>query len=1234
MFKTLSHYSTIFLVNKLTSFRKLTVLTVAIISVALANVYFFSAKAAKPLEGTSQSCVLIGPGGRPDAQGPTGTNDDTGMAIFVNSDLIEADITNTLSNTGSSPDTFVITAPIIPDGFIVEASFNAGNQTRLTPLNNGGSVVAENVNPGEWRNLTVHIFPPADFSAGTNFDIVIQATSTSNPGCFNQTIDRVRFEPSDLTISKTHSPSSFVRGKTGSFTLTASNIGSEETKGLVTITDNIPAGLTPTNVSAGTGWNCGIAGQTVTCTTRDSLPVGATYSPININVNVADNAPSSIANTATISVNGDSNPDNNTATDNVNIGSESCVLVGPFEVPGATGPTSNNDDFTLRKLNAGQSLSPVGFVNTLTNTAATPGNFFISAPTIPNGFAVIASIDSGNTFVSLNSGGRLITPTPVNPGEQRNIDVRITLPSGLPVNTDFDVVIQVAADSDPNCFNQTIDRIRLEPKPDPAQPNLSLVKNAKDVNGGVLLPGDVIEYSLTLSNPSQESVTNAFIAEFIPADVTYIANSVQITSGANAGAKTDAIRDDEVDYYPPSPAGTGNGQINIFTGTGTGINKGGTLAPGESTTVAFRVMVNSTVPCNTVINNGADWGGNDFYAAGKSNISSVMVGCLPDLTISKKHNPSEFVRGETGEFTLTAVNPGAAATSEAVIVTDTIPAGLQPVSASGAGWNCGIAGQTVTCMRGDSLAAGAGYPPITVSVNVTTAAPSTVTNIAMVSGGGEANTTNNTATDTVNIVNSPPCTLIGPFAQPAATGLTGNNDDFTLRNVHFQLANGVTTVAGSVGFINTLTNNGGTPGQIIISAANIPPGFTVTASIDSGATFTILNNGGMLITPTPVNPGEQRNLDVRISVPTGLMVNTFYDVEIQASAGNCVNRTIDRIKPDPIPDPNLTLVKGVVDLNGGVVLPGDVLEYSLTLSNPSSKSVSNTFIADYIPSNVTYVANSVRITSGPGSSPDTKTDAIGDDVADYFPPSTGNNGQLNIFTGKGAAINAVASPDRERRGGTLDPGDSTTVSFRVTVNANVSCGSVINNGADWGGDLVYPGGSSNTATVVTCQATTCQTLCFRSAAYFSLNFGTNQIPNGTVLIGGSNSNSKVSTSDRRVKSALDGTMGALNREFVAAQLNLLNGSGIAAANIASILASPIRCYKIDFAEVTVTTSTLSPNSTMFELFQQAEAVAKRDAGRLTRDGCVLTKILNQLNGNSLSSFCHQTAGSIDFGSCQ
>ncbi len=49
-------------------------------------------------------------------------------------------------------------------------------------------------------------------------------------------------------------------------------------------------------------------------------------------------------------------------------------------------------------------------------------------------------------------------------------------------------------------------------------------------------------------------------------------------------------------------------------------------------------------------------------------------------------------------------------------VSDTLPAGLTATAISGTGWSCTLS--TLTCTRSDALAAGAIYPPITVTVNV------------------------------------------------------------------------------------------------------------------------------------------------------------------------------------------------------------------------------------------------------------------------------------------------------------------------------------------------------------------------------------------------------------------------------------------------------------------------------------------------------------------------------------
>ena len=83
-------------------------------------------------------------------------------------------------------------------------------------------------------------------------------------------------------------------------------------------------------------------------------------------------------------------------------------------------------------------------------------------------------------------------------------------------------------------------------------------------------------------------------------------------------------------------------------------------------------------------------------------------------------------------------------------LTDSLPVGLSATALSGTGWNCTLS--SLTCTRGDALPAGTSYPVITLTVTVASNAPSTVTNTASVSGGGESNTSNDSAADSTSIV--------------------------------------------------------------------------------------------------------------------------------------------------------------------------------------------------------------------------------------------------------------------------------------------------------------------------------------------------------------------------------------------------------------------------------------------------------------------------------------------------
>jgi uncharacterized repeat protein (TIGR01451 family) len=160
----------------------------------------------------------------------------------------------------------------------------------------------------------------------------------------------------DLSMTKEHTPD-FVAGGTSTLRLVVSNVGNLASDGsTVTVTDTLPAGFASFANPVGDGWSCSTSDRTITCTRSGALAQGASFPPIFIDVTVADPAPASIVNTATVSGGGDANPDNNTATDVGGAAQQADVQITKTATPG-TVLSGQTVQFTLTVLNAGPSTA-------------------------------------------------------------------------------------------------------------------------------------------------------------------------------------------------------------------------------------------------------------------------------------------------------------------------------------------------------------------------------------------------------------------------------------------------------------------------------------------------------------------------------------------------------------------------------------------------------------------------------------------------------------------------------------------------------------------------------------------------------------------------------------------------------------------------------------------------------------------------------------------------------------
>ena len=95
---------------------------------------------------------------------------------------------------------------------------------------------------------------------------------------------------------------------------------------------------------------------------------------------------------------------------------------------------------------------------------------------------------------------------------------------------------------------------------------------------------------------------------------------------------------------------------------------------------------------------------------------TVNAAVQTDLALTLTATPDPVNEGNALMYTINATNVGPARAS-GVVVSDTLPAGVTFVRASGAGWSCSFTNGVVTCTRA-SLAVGAA-PPIAVVVTPT-----------------------------------------------------------------------------------------------------------------------------------------------------------------------------------------------------------------------------------------------------------------------------------------------------------------------------------------------------------------------------------------------------------------------------------------------------------------------------------------------------------------------------------
>jgi large repetitive protein len=214
----------------------------------------------------------------------------------------------------------------------------------------------------------------------------------------------------------------------------------------------------------------------------------------------------------------------------------------------------------------------------------------------------------------------------------------------------------------------------------------------------------------------------------------------------------------------------------------------------------------------------------DFNGDGKTDFATVMMSSnqvdvliggvsIIDLSVSLETGPG-FTAGQIdATYIILVNNAGQLPTTGAVTVSDTLPPGFSATGISGTGWTCTLA--TLTCTRSDALAPGGYYPEIIVAANIGPAAAGSLTNTATVSGGGDQNAANNTATSTESIR---PTVSISLASSPNPSSL---GQTVTLTAAISPAASGEVTFYDGINILGSATIANG---QAIFSTALLPGG--------------------------------------------------------------------------------------------------------------------------------------------------------------------------------------------------------------------------------------------------------------------------------------------------------------------------------------------------------------------------------------------------------------------------
>jgi uncharacterized repeat protein (TIGR01451 family) len=589
---------------------------------------------------------------------------------------------------------------------------------------------------------------------------------------------------------------------------------------------------------------------------------------------------------------------------------------------------------------------------------------------------------------------------------------------------------------------------------------LRVTSSRSDSTGGNAILNDIITYRFTITNDAATLVNNLRLESLIPTGMIYVPNSLKI----GTTSLTDAANDDGAEVS--------GSNINFRFGTGATSLSGGSFIAGESNIIEFKLKVNTTggnivtpaiasytegsgtsavnirIPISRTITIGSNatsgTGAGSTDSTNATNCSSAKTGsAFPNNDFNLA-----YIDVDSDSSTFNSSQSTLSLPADAVVLYAGLYWGGSSLSTDRGSVKFAGPNGTYTNISSDTLYSGAataytssyqGFKNVTTEVQTGGAGVYTVGNIQTDSGasnlwgGWSLVVVYGSSTERPRNL-----TIYDGYLSVSGTGTAtiDINGFITPPNGTVKAKIGAIVYDGDdgVGYTGdkaSVQRTTGTPPVVVGTAKFLGGGVNPNDNIFNST----ISSLGVNITSKSPNYLNQLGYDADIYDANGVLVNGDTSARITLSTGGetyapgVITSSIDLFVPV------IDLGKSFVDLNGGNLEPGDILEYTIVVTNnkdadgngdPANKNV----VTDPIPANTTYVPGSLTINGV------AKTDAVGDDTADFDDTSTPKKTIFRIGAGATATTGGTLAINTATKAAPSAPSTS-TVKFRVKVNASV-----------------------------------------------------------------------------------------------------------------------------------------------------------------------------------------------------